>query len=125
MAKKIGLGILLPAQRGPTGYFTQGFDALTQIRSNLTNLILTKKGERIMQPTFGCDVHKILFENITDEVISNAKGTIQESAQIWLPFVMINDIKIKKDEDSNQIFILITFSLKSNVKITDSITLVI
>jgi uncharacterized protein len=125
MAKTPGLGILLPANRGSTGYFRQGFDALTQTKSNLTNLILTKKGERVMQPEFGCRVHEFLFENITDELISNVRGSIEEAVQIWLPFVVIKDVKVKKDDNKNVIFVEVSFSLKANERITDVVTLIL
>ena len=125
MAKKPGLGILLPVERGSTGYFNQGFDALTQVRSNLTNLILTRRGERIMQPEFGCRVHELLFDNITDELVANVRGAIEEAIQYWLPFVIIEDLSVDKNEDSNEVYVTLTYRLKTNVKITDTITLVL
>lgn len=125
MAKKPGLGLLLPVERGPSGYFNQGYEALTQTKSNLVNLILTKRGERIMQPDFGCRVHELLFDNITDDLVSNVKGAIEEAVQTWLPFISIREIKVAKDEDRNKIFAEITFALKTNVRITDTVTLLI
>lgn len=125
MARKPGLGITLPVQRGATGFFNVAFDALTQIKSNLTNLILTKKGERVMQPEFGCDIHNLLFEQITDDIQANARGTIEEAAQIWMPFVSIDDVQIRKDEDHNTTYVTVSFSLKTSVNVSDTITLVI
>ena len=46
-------GITLPVQRGNTGYFSQAFNSFEQAKSNLKNLLLTRKGERIFQPNFG------------------------------------------------------------------------
>jgi len=46
-------GITLPLGRGETGFFQQAFVSFEQAKSNLKNLLLTKKGERIMQPNFG------------------------------------------------------------------------
>lgn len=125
MAKKPGLGLILPVQTGPQGFFNVAFDALTQVKSNLTNLILTKKGERIMQPTFGCDIHNIVFDNITDDVIANIRGSIEQAAQTWLPYVSIDDVKIQKNEDFNQLIVGVAFSLKTSLSITDTITVVI
>ena len=34
-------GILLPVQKGDTGYFRQGFESYEQAKSNLKNLLLT------------------------------------------------------------------------------------
>ena len=46
-------GITLPIQNGNTGFFSQAFTSLDQAKANLENLLLTAKGERIMQPEFG------------------------------------------------------------------------
>ena len=39
------VGITLPIQRGNEGYFRQSFRTFDQIRSNLKNLLLTKRGK--------------------------------------------------------------------------------
>jgi phage baseplate assembly protein W len=118
------LGITLPLERGNNGYFAQGRDILSQVKSNLTNLILTKKGERVLQPDFGCDVHQIIFEPITDDNVVNVRGTIEAAVKIWLPYVNIEDVEVQRDEDRNSVFATLTFSINTSVTITDSITLV-
>ena len=125
MARKVGLGILLPIQRGETGYFRQGFDALTQVKANLINLLLTKKGERLMQPSFGCDIHGILFEKITPTTLADIKSTIVQATQIWMPFVSINEVDVTRDEDRNEVYVKISFNLTTNQDIGDTITLVL
>jgi phage baseplate assembly protein W len=123
MAKPFG--ILLPVERGNNGYFNQGMDALTQIKSNLINLILTKRGERIMQPLFGCTIHNLVFEQITDNTIASARASVEEAVQLWMPFILIKDVSISKNEDEHKVYATISYNLRSNVKITDTITLVL
>lgn len=117
------LGILLPLRRGKNGYFNEGRDLLTQSKSNLINLILTKKGERLMQPTFGCDVHRWVFESITDDNTANIKGSIISAVKIWLPYLEILDTKITKDENANAVYAVVKFGLINNPTVTDTITL--
>jgi len=117
------LGILLPIRRGNGGYFNQGRDIMTQAKSNLINLILTKKGERVMQPEFGCDVHRLLFEAITDDNLANIHGSIRAAIKIWLPYIQVVDVQVTKDEDRNSVFATLTFSLTINPSITDTVTL--
>lgn len=121
--KTPALGILLPIQLGNTGYFSQGFDILTQVKSNLENLILTRKGERIMQPSFGCDIYSFIFEPITDDNISQIKASIQHSVNMWMPYLNITNVEINKLEDQNTVMVKVTFSLNVTVNITDSVTL--
>ena len=39
---------------------------LTEYSSNLKNLLLTKKGERVLQPNFGSGLQSLLFEPIDE-----------------------------------------------------------
>ena len=122
MAKK-ALGLLLPLRRGNNGYFNQGLTLMDQAKSNLINLILTKKGERIMQPDFGCDVYKTIFEPITDNNIANIKGSITSATKIWLPYINIVNIAVVREDDYNKILATIVFNLVNNPLVTNTITL--
>ena len=61
-------GIVLPVQRGNGGYFEQAFSSFEQAKSNLKNLLLTKRGERVFQPNFGTGLHELLFEQLTTDL---------------------------------------------------------
>jgi phage baseplate assembly protein W len=117
------LGITLPVKRGSNGYFQQGFDIVTQAKSNLTNLLLTKKGERIMQPRFGCNIYEHLFAPITKNTESSIRGSIEEAVRTWLPYIVIQNVQVQPDEDRNKIYVTIAFSIPANANITDSIIL--
>ena len=59
----IPIGIQLPFN-GQSGLFTSTFTSIDQAISNLKNLLLTNKGERVMQPAFGTDLSRILFGTV-------------------------------------------------------------
>ena len=60
--KVIGIGI--DRSSNSNGIFSVNFTTLSQTRDNLKNLIMTRKGERVMYPEFGCDIWSLLFEPI-------------------------------------------------------------
>lgn len=95
------IGITLPIRLGNTGMFEQSLSVYQQIKSNFKNLILTKKGERLMQPDFGTDLHRILFENITDETIENAKLTVTQAVERWMPFLELTSFNITNPVNNN------------------------
>jgi phage baseplate assembly protein W len=117
------LGIVLPISKGRSGYFNQGLDIMTQAKSNLINLVLTKKGERVMQPEFGCDIHRLVFENITDDITANVRGYVISAAKTWLPYIEIVDVRVTKDNDRNEVFVSIVFNLVTNPTITQTVTI--
>ena len=54
------IGISLPLDYGSQGFFNKTRTTLQQTRSNIRNLLLTIKGERLGNPTFGSDLMRIV-----------------------------------------------------------------
>ena len=118
------LGIGINKRSDSNGIFATNYTTLQQASDNLKNLILTKKGERMMQPEFGCDVWKVLFEQITDGIEQSIENAIVNAVSIWLPYLNIDTIIFDYDEndiDTNKIALDIKFSLVSNPNLSESI----
>jgi phage baseplate assembly protein W len=117
------LGIGINQSSDSNGIFSTNFTTLAQAKNNLINLILTKKGERLMQPDFGCDVWKVLFEPI-DNIEVSIENSIINAVSIWLPYLNINEIIFDYDDtdiDTNRVSLDIKFSLASNPALSESI----
>lgn len=120
------IGITLPLQLGNTGYFEQSFDTLTQVKSNFINLILTRRGERVHQPEFGCCIHDYLFEQLTAENIEEAQACVTNAVEQWMPFLELEQFSLQADPediDSNRLQLYVGYALKRNPNIRDSIIL--
>ena len=106
------VGITLPIQRGNDGYFAQSFRTFDQVRSNLKNLLLTKKGERILHPEFGSGLHDLLFQPATEKFEEDLETTINEAVAKWLPYIIVEDINVdisKEQTDNNQAKVSLKF----------------
>ena len=123
--KILGIGINKSSDKG--GIFAVNYTTLTQAKDNLKNLILTRKGERIMNPTFGCDIWKVLFEQIDGGIIENKiESTILDAVSNWLPYLNIDEIIFDYDNndiDNNRINLELKFSLISNPNLGESVTI--
>ena len=123
--KILGIGINKSSDRG--GIFAVNYTTLTQAKDNLKNLILTRKGERIMNPTFGCDIYKVLFEQMDGGLIeSKIESTILDAVSNWLPYLSIDEIIFDYDDndiDNNRINLELKFSLVSNPNLGESVTI--
>ena len=123
--KILGIGINRRSNIG--GIFAVNYTTLTQAKDNLKNLILTKKGERIMNPTFGCDIYKVLFEQMDGGLIENQiESTILNAVSNWLPYLNIDEIIFDYDNndiDNNRINLEVKFSLVSNPNLGESVTI--
>jgi uncharacterized protein len=121
-----GIGITLPIRLGNTGYFEQSFDTLRQVKSNFINLILTRKGERVHQPEFGCDIHKYLFEQLIPENIEGARLSVVSAVAQWMPFLELTDFRLEatpENIDRNTLRLYVSYRLTNAPNIEDQIVL--
>ena len=110
------VGLSLPLQMGGNT-FNQTYDNLEQLKSNVKNLLLTNKGERLAMPNFGCGLQSLLFEQNDEELNDKILNTIESSINFWLPQLLINSIEITADDmdkDNNKLNVSISFRAKYN-----------
>lgn len=105
----IAIGVSLPFD-GPAA-FNSTYSTADQIKSNLINLLLTNKGERIMNPEFGADLKIVLFEGITEDTSDIIRNLISTNVSIFIPEVTVTNINIIKQEDQNIISITVQYRL--------------
>lgn len=91
-------GISSPTKRGDV-MFEQTFTSYEAAKANLRNLLLTAKGERIMQPEFGSGIHSLLFEQMDDNLEERLEEVITESVNFWLPYINIETIEVEMTDD--------------------------
>ena len=119
------IGLSLPLKHDDLkGFFPGTTTTLRQTGSNIRNLLLTNKGERVGHPEFGCDLLKTLFEPMTGILINQVEETIGEAIAAWLPHVTINKLLVEPDDSElNQLNVELEFSLVMNPEVHDVITL--
>ena len=113
------IGITLPIQIGNTA-FNQSFTTYEQAKSNIKNLLLTKKYERLMQPNLGSGMQELLFEINDEDLAEKIEIAINNSMETWLPFVVIEDISIEQTnelKDTNQLNVSLKFRIENNVNL--------
>lgn len=109
--QNISLGLILPLNSSNTGIFSMSYTTKDQMKSNFKNLILTRRGERIMQPEFGTNIISSLFENITSNLNDVIAQDIKDSTSRFCPYINISKLDIKSNTDRNLIVIEIYYNL--------------
>jgi phage baseplate assembly protein W len=92
--------------------FVQSYTTLEQVVSNIKSLLLTRKGERFMQPNLGTDIFDTLFENLTDQTLTGLEQSIRNDFQYWLPYATLNNLMVTQDRVLNR------FNIKFDVSVT-------
>ncbi len=63
------------------------------IRQAIFIILMTRKGERVMRPEFGCDIHDYAFGIVDYETLSRIEEAVQEALVLWEP--RIRDIEVE------------------------------
>jgi len=109
LQKNIAIGVALPFSA--PGVFKSTYSTKEQIKSNLVNLLLTDVGERVMNPTFGCNLKRFLFEGITNDNSDLIVESISNSISIFVPEITVTNITIVPSPDYNLIDLTIDYIL--------------
>ena len=81
------------------------------VKRSIRNILLTDKGERFFNPTFGSDIRKMLFENFspsTEQVIADLIKTAIGNHE---PRANVIDVNVSGNPDQNSMYINIVFSV--------------
>jgi phage baseplate assembly protein W len=108
--KNKAIGVSIPFNGG--GVFKSTFSTKDQIKSNLINLLLTYKGERVLNPQFGADLPRLLFEPINNDTLIKIENQIITSVSTYIPEITITNIEITPDTDRNTIYVNVIYQLK-------------
>lgn len=105
--------------------FNSKYTSEEQAKENLRNLLLTAKGERLLQPEFGTGLRSLLFEPIDEGFETRIRDVITESVNFWLPYITIDDIEVVMTAeltDKNQVGVNLQFRVGNQIE-TNELTL--
>ena len=117
----VALGIGLPFNQ--PAVFSSTYLTKDAIKTNLINYFLTNRYERYLNISFGANLKEFIFEQITNDNLSFLKEDIQYKINQYFPNVIVNDLNILSDPDSNALHVILNYSI-SNTNMTDKIELI-
>lgn len=112
LRSSVGVGVDLPFTAN--GVFNTTFTTRDAIKVNLINYFLTDKRERILNPTFGSGIRRLLFENINEELLLNIKSRVLKEIALYFPRVEVRDLQINTEPDTNRIDIYMNYTIKNS-----------
>tara|TARA_R100000008_G_C3495645_1_gene120986 strand:+ start:29 stop:511 length:483 start_codon:yes stop_codon:yes gene_type:complete len=83
------------------------------IFNSIKNIFNTKKGQKILNPTFGLDLEMFLFDNISRENADLIGKTIYEELPINEPRITVESVNVIAKPDDNEYEITISIIIPS------------
>lgn len=109
----IGSGWRFPPGIGPRGgiALASGHDELEQA---MLLILGTPKGQRIMRPTFGCQIHDLLFAPINATTLAAAEHYVHEALAWWEPRIEVLEVHAMPNAERNaEILLSIRYTNKT------------
>lgn len=79
------------------------------VKEAIRNLILTDRGERLMQPNLGGNIRAMLFENLTPATVKLMEEQVRTTIELYEPRAELIDVTVSANLDSNEVAITIEF----------------
>lgn len=117
----VGVGIALPFNA--PGVFRTTYTTQESIKYNLINFFLTNQPERYLNPLFGGNLRKYVFEQISQQSIDILKQNIQTQLTTFFPNVVVEKLDIVENPDYNSVEIDLYYSIQDtgindNIQVT-------
>lgn len=90
---------------GPTGRLAD-LETGAAVRQSLHLLLSTIPGERIMRPTYGCELHRLAFQPNDGTTAGLAIHHVRQAVEAWEPRVEIRSIDAGPHTDHPEILVI-------------------
>ena len=102
------------------GVFQSTYLTKDAIKNNLINYFLTNNTERYLNPNFGGNLRKYLFEQINSNTTDFLKEDIQTQINLYFPNVIVVSLDVVEYTDTNQIVITLKYTI-ADTNISDQL----
>jgi hypothetical protein len=113
MSKILGSGWGYPVQlddRRQIALTTGEYD----IEQAIFMILSTPKGQRVMRPEFGCQVHELVFDLNDANTAGLAEYYVKEALEMWEPRIIVQKVDARADpEDAGRLVIAIQYEIKA------------
>ena len=86
------------------------------VKESIKNLILTNRGERLMQPLIGGNVQAMLFENNTPAIIKLIQEQIKTVIREYEPRATLIDVIVRSSIDESTVEVDVYFYINNVVE---------
>lgn len=117
----VPIGVVTPLRAGDDtdGIFKMHRDLAAQIKDNFRNLLLTNRGDRVIQTDLGANLQELAMERIApDDFDSEAMLRIKRTTERYMPFIVLEDFEstiVDKNTDDTvgRVNIRVTYDVPS------------
>ena len=98
MAKEfLGRGWKFPIGVDADGHISMSTNE-EDIKEAIQIILSTSKGERVMQPDFGCGLHDFVFAAVNASTLALIESSVKEALTLWEPRVEVLEVEVSTEQ---------------------------
>jgi len=83
------------------------------IETAIRIIVGTPKGERVMRPDFGCDIHDHVFAAVDATTLNLVETDVHEALVKWEPRIDVEDVEATYGVDPDRILVSIDYRVRT------------
>jgi uncharacterized protein len=108
-----GRGIMFPLQLSPKGGIRESA-GFAKVEESIRIILGTQYGERVMRPTFGCNLMSLAFAPNNTGTANLATFYVRDGLTRWEPRIDVMEVTVTNDNANGRLLIEITYKVKSS-----------
>ena len=110
----LGTGWAFPPEFNSSSGDIKTVSETEDIQDSLYILLSTFPGERVMQPTYGCELRTMVFETLNESTLTAIKDMIERAVLFFEPRITLDDIHLDTSMMTNGLLtILLEYTVRS------------
>jgi hypothetical protein len=106
-----GRGASLPLTIGATGGIREAAGA-AKIEQSIRVILGTTPGERLMRPSFGCNLRSLVFSPNNETTANLARHYVEEALRRWEPRIELLNVHTRSGPGANAVEIGIEYRIR-------------
>jgi uncharacterized protein len=109
----LGKGFAFPLRLNSHGGIQESQHA-QKVKESVLTLLGTQHGERLMRPTFGCNLRSLVFAPNSAATANLARHYVEEGLRTWEARIILEEVTVENDHSQARLLIHIRYRLRSN-----------
>lgn len=109
----LGKGFAFPVSVDPLNGRMRTAEYEDDIEQAIYIILMTRKGERVMRPEFGCGIHDFAFESMDFGTVSQMEDSVREALIRWEPRIRDVEVEIIPEDTAGRLRIQISYVVRT------------
>ena len=85
----------------------------TDIEQAVRIILSTVRGERRMRPTFGCEIHTLVYAPMNETTFSLMRFYVKEALTMWEPRIEVRQVLVAPDPREGRVDIMVSYEIRA------------